>query len=218
MCEPRHCSLITFVKCNCRRRSNRRWKNYAVQKFSNLCSAGIHLRCGDAFPELRGNLGKMVRSKSGFARFSNLTFALFWNEIRFRGVENFALRSQDISAFSEDDFDAKLWINRIFKSGEARENKDVSRPGGQWRAIAVRFRSHEPWSALEPAFDSEGALEFGGKKGFWREMGERVFSNLGFPLFFLRGYGLLWFQQFLEFVLHFLIFNKFVHNIQFISI
>lgn len=40
---------------------------------------------------------------------------------------------QDVAAFSEDSFDVKEWINRTFKSAEAQENKDVSRPGHRLR-------------------------------------------------------------------------------------
>jgi len=35
---------------------------------------------------------------------------------------------QDVSAFSEDNFDVKEWINWTFKSAEAQKNKDVSFP------------------------------------------------------------------------------------------
>ena len=37
----------------------------------------------------------------------------------------FKIKTMDVSAFSEDTFDVKEWINKTFKSAEAQENKDA---------------------------------------------------------------------------------------------
>jgi hypothetical protein len=39
---------------------------------------------------------------------------------------NLCLCLQDVAAFADDNFDEKEWINKIFKSTEAQENRDVS--------------------------------------------------------------------------------------------